>query len=233
MHIAILIIQIINYQNYFIMNTNVSKLEQRESAKSLVRVAKANEVSLSSRTKNLLKVATETQTGKEYLSLHGFTVDDAKNIFTVPTVLGMYSSLSIHTKELKEFQDFFKFAKYNKERDNGTFLSNDLTIESIKTKISILDIKRFRLSTFDSMYVDSGKVFIRDNKDTLYVAEQIETISIFHIVQKINSYRNEVQRIASVEQRKKDFEQKKLSKEQSTKDKEKSAKETKSNKVKK
>lgn len=223
------------------MTTNVSKLEQRESAKSLVRVAKANEVSLSNRVKNLLQVATETNVGKEYLSLHGFTVEDAKNIFTVPNVLGMYSGFSIDTKELKEFKDFFKFTKYNKERDNGTFLANDLTVESIKTKISILDIKRFRTSAFDTMFIESGKVFIKDSKDTLYVAEQIVTISIFHIVQKINSYRNEVQRIAQVEQRKKDFEKAQKEKEQSKRDKEKaqskknkeSAKETKSNKAKK
>lgn len=218
--------------NVNVSNVNVSKLEQRESAKSLVRVAKANEVSLSNRTKNLLKVATETETGKDYLSLHGYTVEDAKKIFTVPTILGMYSSFSISTNELKEFQDFFKFTKYNKERNNGTFLSNDLTVESIKAKISILDIKRFRLSTFDTMYVNKGKVFIKDKKDTLYVAEQINTISIFHIVQKINSYRNEKQRLAAVEQRLKDSEQRKKQKEQSAKDKEKSAK-TKSNKAKK
>ena len=214
------------------MNTNVSKLEQRESAKSLVRVAKANEVSLSNRVKNLLQVATETQTGKEYLSLHGFTVEDAKGIFTVKNVLGMYSSLSIETKELKEFKDFFQFRKYNKERNNGTFLANDLTVESIKAKISILDIKRFRLSSFDSMFIDSGKVFIKDSKDTLYVAEQIETISIFHIVQKINSYRNEVQRIAQVEKRKKDFEKAQKEKEQSERDKE-ASKKAKNDKVKK
>ena len=210
-------------------NVNVSKLAQRESAKSLVRVAKANEVSLSNRVKNLLQVATETETGKEYLSLHGFTVEDAKSIFTVKNVLGMYSSFSIDTNELEKFQDFFKFVKYNKERDNGTFLANDLTLESIKARISILDIKRFRLSTFDTMYVDSGKVFIKDSKDTLFVAEQIVTISIFHIVQKINSYRNEKQRIAAVEQRKKDHEERKRQKEQSKKDKEKA----KSNKEKK
>lgn len=205
------------------MRTNVSKLAQRDSAKSLVRVAKANEVSLSNRVKNLLQVATETNVGKEYLSLHGFTIDDAKSIFTVKNVLGMHSSLSIDTKELKEFRDFFQFRKYNKERDNGTFLANDLTVESIKTKISILDTKRFRLSTFETMFIDKGKVFIRDRKETLYVAEQINTISIFHIVQKINSYRNEVQRLAAVEQRKKDFDQSKKAKEQSKQDKEKAA----------
>lgn len=221
------------------MRTNVSKLAQRESAKSLVRVAKANEISLSNRVKNLLNVATTTETGKEYLSLHGFTVDDAKSIFTVPNVLGMYTGFSISTKELKEFQDFFKFTKYNNERDNGTFLASDLTIESIKTKISILDIKRFRTSAFDTMFIDSGKIFIRDSKDTLYVAEQINTISIYHIVQKINSYRNEVQRIATVELRKKDYEKAQKEKEQSEQDRKKAAaskkaaKKTKSNKVKK
>lgn len=212
------------------MRTNVSKLERRDARKNVVRIAKANEVSLSSRVKNLLQVATATNSGKEYLKLEGLTVDDAKNIFTVPNVKGMHSTLSIDTKELPKFREFFQLRKYNDKRDNGTFICDNITIDDIKKDISILDIKRFKLSTFDNMFIENGKVFIM-HKDIKYVFEQINTLSIYHIIQKIGSYRDERQRIASVEKRKKDYEQKKKAKEQSAKDKEKSAKAK--NKVKK
>ena len=46
------------------MRTNVSKLERRNARKNIVRIAKANEVSLSSRVKNLLNVATSTESGR-------------------------------------------------------------------------------------------------------------------------------------------------------------------------
>ena len=213
------------------MKTNVSKLQRRESRKNVVRIAKANEISLSSRVKNLLNVATTTESGKEYLKYEGLTIDDAKNIFTVPNVIGMHTSLSIDTKELPKFKEFFQIRKYNSERDNGTFLSDDITIDDVKKDISILDIKRFKLSAFESMFIESGKVFI-EHKGIKYVFNQIQTLSIYHIIQKIGSYRDERQRIAAVEQRLKNFEQKKKAKEQSAKDKEKSAK-AKSNKTKK
>lgn len=219
------------------MRTNVSKLQRRDSRKNVVRIAKANEISLSSRVKNLLNVATTTESGKEYLKYEGLTVENAKSIFTVPNVIGMHSSLSIDTKELPKFKEFFQLRKYNKDRDNGTFLCDNITIDDIKKDISILDIKRFKLSAFENMFVENGKVFIM-YKGIKYVFEQIQTLSIFHIVQKIGSYRDEKNRIASVEQRKKDFDQSKKAKEQSKRDKEKAAakkaaaKKTKSNKEK-
>jgi len=217
--------------NVNVSNVNVSKLERRKARKNVVRIAKKNEVSLSSRTKNLLKVATETESGKQYLKYEGLTAEDAKNIFTVPNIKGMHSTLIIDTKELERFKEFFQIRKYNKERDNGTFLYDGITIDDIKTDISILDIKRFRTSSFENMFIENGKLFIV-YKDIKYVFEQIETISIFHIVQKIGSYRDERQRIATVEQRKKDYKERKKQKEQSAKDKQKAQK-AKSNKEKK
>lgn len=217
------------------MRTNVSKLQRRESRKNVVRIAKANEISLSNRVKNLLSVATTTESGKEYLKLEGLTVEDAKDIFTVPNIIGMHTSISINTKELPKFREFFQLRKYNVKRDNGTFLCDNIKIDDIKTSISILDIKRFKLSTFENVFVENGKVFI-EYKGIKYVFEQIQTLSIFHIVQKIGSYRDERQRLAKVEQRLKDFEQSKKAKEQSKKDKEaakKAAKKTKDNKEKK
>ena len=213
------------------MTTNVSKLERRDARKNVVRIAKANEISLSSRTKNLLKVATTTQAGKEYLKYEGLTNEDAKSIFTVPNIKGMHSTLIINTKKLEKFKEFFQIRKYNEKRDNGTFLYDTVSIDDIKTDISILDYKRFRTSPFENMFIENGKLFIV-HKDIKYVFEQIETISIFHIVQKIGSYRDERNRIAAVEQRKKDYEQRKKQKEQSAKDKQKAQK-TKSNKEKK
>ena len=205
------------------MRTNVSKLQRRDSRKNVVRIAKANEISLSNRVKNLLNVATTTESGKEYLKFEGLTVEDAKSIFTVPNIKGMHTSLSIDTKELPKFREFFQIRKYNQERDNGTFLHDNITIDDIKADISILDIKRFKLSVFESMFIENGKVFI-EHKNIKYVFEQIQTLSIFHIVQKIGSYRDERQRIAQVEQRKKEFEERKKAKEQSKRDKEAAAK---------
>ena len=60
------------------MKTNLSKLERRNSRKNVVRIAKANEVSLSNRVKNLLNVATTTESGKEYLKFEALTIEDAK-----------------------------------------------------------------------------------------------------------------------------------------------------------
>jgi len=212
------------------MKTNVSKLQRRDSRKNVVRIAKANEISLSNRVKNLLNVATITESGKEYLKYEGLTADDAKSIFTVPNIIGMYSSLIINTKELPKFKEFFQLRKYNKDRDNGTFLYDSIAISDIKKDISILDVKRFKLSVFENMFIENGKVFI-EHKGIKYVFEQIQTLSIFHIVQRIGSYRDERQRLAAVEQRKKDYKKAQKAKEQSAKDKQKAQK-TKSDKTK-
>lgn len=195
---------------------DIAKLKQRESRKAFVQYAKRIETSLSQRVKILRETATETSVGKDFLSLHGYKVTDAKDIFNVPNILGMYSSFEI--KSLDNFKEFVQFRKYNKEKDNGTIFDIK-DIKDIDAKISILDIKRFRLSAFENMYLENGKVFIKDRKDTLYVACQVETLSMFHIVQKLNSYRNEKSRLEQVETRLKEHAKKQAQKEQAKADK--------------
>ena len=196
---------------------DIAKLEQRESRKTFVQYAKRVETSLSQRVKILREAATETEIGKNYLSLHGYKVDDAKDIFNVPNILGMHTSFAI--KKLDGFKEFVQFRKYNKEKENGTIFDIE-DIKDIDAKVSILDIKRFRSPAFENMFLKDGKVFIKDKKDTLYIACQIETISMFHIVQKINSYRNEKARLEAVEYRKAQYAKEQAKKEQAQKDKE-------------
>ena len=201
---------------------DLAKLEQRESRKAFVHYAKRIETSLSQRVKILRETATSTEVGKNYLSLHGYKVDDVKDIFNVPNILGMHTSFAI--KKLDNFKEFVQFRKYNKEKENGTIFDIK-DIKDVDAKISILDIKRFRLSTFENMFLKDSKVFIKDKKGILYVACQVDTISMFHIVQKINSYRNEKNRLQQVETRLKEHAKEQAKKEQAKKDREQAKKE--------
>lgn len=192
-----------------------SKSLERESQKDYVRVVKHNEISLSSRSKNLINTALNTETGKKFMQSKGYTETDIKDIFSFKTIVDMYSSITIPSFE-KPF--LFQYAKYNSERDNGTvFEISD--ISEIQIRNCILDNKNYKDSELSGLFLKDNRLFITDNKNVLRVVSIKETISIYHIVQRVNTLKNERIRLKNVSDRLKAFEKKQSEKLQSEKDK--------------